>query len=199
MKQIFYVILAVIALSLPVAAQAPMTNETVTTMTKAGLSEEVIVSSINSHSAAFKTEPSDLVALKKAGVSNKVIAAMVAKSNGVNSGAPLPAESSTVSDSGVSHQPSRSSYPMGIVAAEIGNGDLKPARFANLLALSPDLAGPVLVGIAQMKSTKEDAMRKAGSELQRRLTEIACLKGLIQVRVEILKAADAARKNSGAA
>jgi hypothetical protein len=48
-------------------------------MTKAGLGDSLIIESINATPASFATSASDLIALKKAGVSERVIGAMVAK------------------------------------------------------------------------------------------------------------------------
>lgn len=86
-------------------AQA-MNNDSVMKMAKAGLSDDVIVGSINGQPGSYKTTADDLIALKKAGVSDKVIAAMISKSSG---GAPAavptagvaPAAAGPVSEVGV--------------------------------------------------------------------------------------------------
>jgi hypothetical protein len=59
--------------------QSALTNDSVIKMTKAGLGEEIILSTIKSQPGAFVTGADELIALKTAGVSDKVIAAMVAK------------------------------------------------------------------------------------------------------------------------
>ena len=48
-------------------------------MTKAGLSEDVIVSTINASAGSYDASPDGLIALKTAGVGDKIIAAIVAK------------------------------------------------------------------------------------------------------------------------
>lgn len=60
------------------AAQQPiLTNTTVVKMSKAGLSDGLIISTIDHSYDAFKTTPSDLSDLKHDGVSNVVIVKMV--------------------------------------------------------------------------------------------------------------------------
>lgn len=60
-----------------------LTNDTVLKMTKAGLDDTIIVQTIQSQPGAFDTAPDDLIALKNAGVSQRVIAAMQARSAGL--------------------------------------------------------------------------------------------------------------------
>ncbi|MHB8304171.1 MAG: hypothetical protein ACYDC6_15375, partial [Acidobacteriaceae bacterium] len=50
-------------------------------MVKAGMSDGIIVSTIDSQPAHFTLSANDMIALKQAGVSDKVMAAMIAKSN----------------------------------------------------------------------------------------------------------------------
>jgi hypothetical protein len=68
-------------------AQQAMNNDTVIKMVKAGLSDDVIVTTINTSPGAYDTSPDGLIALKQAGVSDKVIAALVAKGAGAAHGA----------------------------------------------------------------------------------------------------------------
>jgi hypothetical protein len=60
-------------------AQQGMNNDAVVKMVKAGLSDDVIVATINASAGTYDTSPNGLIALKQAGVSDKVIAAIVAK------------------------------------------------------------------------------------------------------------------------
>lgn len=62
-----------------IAAQA-LNNDSVIKMVKAGLTDDVIVATINANPGAYDASPDGLIALKQAGVSNKVIDAIVAKS-----------------------------------------------------------------------------------------------------------------------
>ncbi len=57
--------------------QTPLTNETIIKMVKAGLGEDVIISTITSQPAKYSTAPDDLIALKGANVSDRVIGVMV--------------------------------------------------------------------------------------------------------------------------
>lgn len=62
-----------------IAAQA-LNNDSVIKMVKAGLTDDVIVATINANSGTYDTSADGLIALKQSGVSNKVIDAIVAKS-----------------------------------------------------------------------------------------------------------------------
>lgn len=59
--------------------QTALTNDSIIKMAKAGLGEEVIVSTVNAQPGQYATTPDDLIALKGAGVSDKIIAAMVSR------------------------------------------------------------------------------------------------------------------------
>ena len=61
-------------------AQQALNNDSVIKMVKAGLTDDAIVATINANPGAFDASPDGLIALKQAGVSNKVIDAIVAKS-----------------------------------------------------------------------------------------------------------------------
>jgi hypothetical protein len=73
------------------AAQQPLNNDAVIKMAKAGLSDDVIVTSINSNPGTYDTSTDGLVALKKARVSDKVVSAIIVKSAGAAT-APAPAQ-----------------------------------------------------------------------------------------------------------
>lgn len=72
---------AVLALCLGVASaqQFTNTNDSVIKMVKAGMSDSIVISSINSQPGHFSLSANDLIALKQAGVSDAVMAAMIAK------------------------------------------------------------------------------------------------------------------------
>lgn len=63
----------------PKVASAKMTNDSVIKLSKAGLSDDLIVQTIQAQPAEFTTDADSLVALKAAGVSDRVIQAMVNK------------------------------------------------------------------------------------------------------------------------
>jgi hypothetical protein len=91
-------------LAIVCCAQAALTNDAILKMAKAGLSEEILLSTIRSQPGNFSTGADDLIALKGAGVSDKVIAAMVEKM--ASGGAPArpaapPAAAGPVNEVGV--------------------------------------------------------------------------------------------------
>jgi hypothetical protein len=69
------------------ATQKPLTNEGVIKMVQAGLSESVIVAAIQSSPAQFDISPDALIQLKKAGVTQKEMNAMIAAKETVSADA----------------------------------------------------------------------------------------------------------------
>ena len=69
-------------------AQAVLTNDSIIKMVKAGLGESIVLSTINSQPGRYQTGADDLIALKSAGVSDKIISAMLAA--GSNAAPPAP-------------------------------------------------------------------------------------------------------------
>jgi hypothetical protein len=65
-----------------------MNNDAVVKMVKAGLSDDVIITTINASPGTYDTTANGLIALKQAGVSDKVIAAIVAKTTPAAPSAP---------------------------------------------------------------------------------------------------------------
>jgi hypothetical protein len=80
---------AVVFLSSALVAQQALNNETVIKLVKAGLSDDVTVTTINASTGSYDISPDGLIALKSAGASDKIIAAIVTRS----SAAPSPASS----------------------------------------------------------------------------------------------------------
>ncbi len=60
-----------------------LTNDTIVKMTRAGLDDTVIVQTVQTQPGSYDTTPDDLIALKTAGVSQRVIAALQARSAGL--------------------------------------------------------------------------------------------------------------------
>jgi hypothetical protein len=86
-------LVVVMALSLPVAtslAQEVLTNDSVVQMIKAGLPESVVIAKIRSTPTKFDLRTESLVSLKKSGVSDKVLEAMMAPGSPA-AAAPAPA------------------------------------------------------------------------------------------------------------
>jgi len=63
-------------------AQEALTNEGVLKLVKAGLSEDLVVNTIQDQPASFVLGASEIVLLKEGGVSEKIIRAMMAKAKG---------------------------------------------------------------------------------------------------------------------
>jgi hypothetical protein len=61
------------------AAQQALNNDAIIKLVKAGLSDDLIVSTVNAQRGSYDTSTDGLIALKSAGVSDKVVAAIVAK------------------------------------------------------------------------------------------------------------------------
>jgi len=60
-------------------AQQALDNDAVLRLVKAGLSEDVIVGVVTAQPGKYSTSADDVTSLKSAGVSDKIIAAMVNK------------------------------------------------------------------------------------------------------------------------
>lgn len=82
-----FVFLAFLAFCTVLAAQQTLNNDYVIKLVKAGLSDDLIVSTINASPGAYDISANGLIALKQAGASDKVVAAIVMK---VSAPAPAP-------------------------------------------------------------------------------------------------------------
>jgi hypothetical protein len=83
-------------------AQQALTNETILKLVKAGMGDDVIVGMINTQATSFTLGSDDLIALKAAGVSDKVMGAMLSRNNApAAAAATAPAPSALVSEIGV--------------------------------------------------------------------------------------------------
>jgi hypothetical protein len=71
-------------------AQSVLTNDDIVKMAKAGLGEGILLSTIKAQPGRYTTTPNDLMALKGAGISDNVIAAMIEKA-AASASAPIPA------------------------------------------------------------------------------------------------------------
>jgi hypothetical protein len=80
-----------LALCAAAFAQQVLTNESVEKMAKARLGDDVIVSMIQSQAGRYDVTPDALIALKKKGISDKVLAALAAKGNTSATAPPAPA------------------------------------------------------------------------------------------------------------
>lgn len=58
-----------------------LSNEDIVAMVRAGLAEDTILAAVQSSRARYRLDPQDLIALKEAGVSEKILQAMLARGN----------------------------------------------------------------------------------------------------------------------
>jgi hypothetical protein len=97
-------VLTFLALCPLLVAQQSLNNDSVIKLVKAGLSEDLIVSTINASPGTYDTSANGLIALKTAGVSDKVVTAIVMKSTAPASTAQVPASSQDPNDPMASHE-----------------------------------------------------------------------------------------------
>jgi hypothetical protein len=71
-------------------AQQALNNDAIIKLVKAGLTEDLIITTINASPGTFDTSVDGLIALKTAGVTDKVVAAIVTKANTPAVTAPVP-------------------------------------------------------------------------------------------------------------
>ena len=83
-------LVAAVLTALPATAQQGLTNADIIKMQSAGLSENIILASVNGQPAAYDTSTDGLLALKKAGVSDAVVAAMISRNAAMKSGVSNP-------------------------------------------------------------------------------------------------------------
>jgi hypothetical protein len=84
----FTYFLIFVASTMVCIAQQTLTNDAIVKMVKAGLSDDLIVQSINASPGTYSTTTSDLITLKQAGVSDKIVGAMLVKGNAPATAAP---------------------------------------------------------------------------------------------------------------
>lgn len=76
-------------------AQEALSNAAVVKLVKAGLSDDLIVTTINSSPGDYDTTANGLIALKKAGASDKVMAAILLRASGATASAPAGSSTTT--------------------------------------------------------------------------------------------------------
>jgi len=81
MRRSFLAVFLLVFCSL-LAAQQAMSNDAIIKLVKAGLSDDLIVSTINASAGTYDTSANGLIALKTAGASDKVVSAIVVKASG---------------------------------------------------------------------------------------------------------------------
>ena len=117
----------------------PMTNDSVIRMVKAGLNDDLIVGTIESQPGQYTNDADSLVALKQAGVTDRVITAMVNKGRIQITGSPKPIVLSDVNEIGVYYKDKNGQWQAiepeivhiksgGFIKSTITDGIIKPDR-----------------------------------------------------------------------
>jgi len=117
MKLKHWPVIGLLAL-IPAFAQQQLTNDAVLKMVKAGLGDDIVVSTIQAQPGKYVTGPDELIALKTGGVSDKVIAAMIAKGSAAPAPAPVAAPAAAPAA-----QPAASVSPVNEVGVYFKKGD----------------------------------------------------------------------------
>lgn len=81
------------------AAQQALNNDAIIKLVKAGLSDDLILSTIGAQAGTYDTSTNGLIALKAAGVSDKVVAAIVVKAAATPEPTPIPQREITAAES----------------------------------------------------------------------------------------------------
>lgn len=123
--------LAFVLLAGAAPAQEVLSNESVISMVRAGLSETIILAKVKSSAAKFDVRTDSLVALKRAGVTDRVIEAMVSHPGQAAAAAPAPAApapaapaTSAAAAPGVAAPPSLTATPTGQAMAALKERDV---------------------------------------------------------------------------
>ena len=115
------------------AEPALMSNDTILRMHQAGLSDDLILQTITAQPGTYATGPDDLIALKQAGLSDAVLAAMAnkARRNLSHPDAPPPILS-PVSEIGVYYKDSRGAWvPMESEIVHVKSGGFIKSHLTN--------------------------------------------------------------------
>lgn len=92
--------------------QKPLTNADVIKMVKGGVSESIVVSTIQSLPSQFDTSPDALIALHKAGVTQAELNAIIAASSGTGAGGASPSGKTSPNESAPSPAKAKSKMPI---------------------------------------------------------------------------------------
>jgi hypothetical protein len=148
--------LAFLAICPVLFAQQAMNNDAIIKLAKAGLSEDVIITTINASPGTYDTSATGLIALKSAGVTDRVIAAIVVKSSGAAAPSPAPAAAPSVAAAGTNPDDPSAPHEAGIYVYN----DNAPAG-SKMLMLEPNVytqgktggvfTSAVTYGIAKIK------------------------------------------------
>jgi hypothetical protein len=130
--------------SAPAAVSATMNNDSIIKMATAGLSDDLILQTINTQPGQYATDADSLVDLKNEGVSERIIAAMMNKSRRQLTSAPeKPVDLSDVNEIGVYYKDRKGKWTMiepeivhiksgGFIKSTVTNGIIKQDRNGRL-------------------------------------------------------------------
>ena len=96
-RAICCVALLIFCAALPLHSQQALDNDAILKLKTAGLSDDVIVSTVTNSPGRYAVSTDDLIALKKAGISDKVLGAMIQRNAGISAAAPVTVAAGAVS------------------------------------------------------------------------------------------------------
>jgi hypothetical protein len=177
----FVLLVALVLVAAGQEAKHALTNDDIAKLVKGGFSDEVVVALIEANDTAFDVSIGGMTALKDAGVSSKVMEAMLKAEAKKRQGSTAPAPAATQSPPQTSTLLSPpmaglggGAYAQQMMAMAMGSsgmgagapGMLDPRQLPPLVFINGDARQPVKPSIAQIASTqtKGDGMPGAGSE-----------------------------------
>jgi hypothetical protein len=107
------IVLVFLAFCPLLVAQQALNNDSVIKLVKAGLSDDLIVSTINASPGAYDSSANGLIALKTAGASDKVVTAIVMKASGASS-TPQAEPAASTATAGTNPDDSTAAHEAGI-------------------------------------------------------------------------------------
>jgi hypothetical protein len=128
----------------PPASSAAMNNDSIIRMVKAGLSDDLILQTINTQPGQYLTDADALVGLKNSGISERLITAMMSKSRRQLTSAPeKPIELSDVNEIGIYYKDRNGRWTLiepeivhiksgGFIKSTVTNGIIKQDRNGHL-------------------------------------------------------------------
>ncbi len=129
MKRLIGVLLVILALTIFAGAQQQevLNNDSVVKMVHAGLGESLIVTMIRNEPGKYSVTPDEVIRLKQEGVSEKILSAMVTKSNAEALAPPVPSGPVKIAantpiklavDEALSSTSAKAGDPVKVVAAD---------------------------------------------------------------------------------
>jgi hypothetical protein len=149
------------------AQNAPLTQEQIIQMSKAGLPEDVIVARIKAEPTPLKISTDDLITLKKAGVSDSVIRALLSPGPTLSSATAVPAASPTEANSALSAaKPAEPDVAGKVYLLDFSDRSLKllPEAPAKVVTHHKGITGAA--GVIQIPGPTSSFRVKGGTDLE---------------------------------